>query len=208
MSGDKILEQTVCVVLAGGRGQRLGGRDKALIPFLEGCLLSRIQSRVTAPVAEVVLSANGDPGRFVGFGWRVLPDLRPGHLGPLAGIEAALVDDGRREWVLSVSVDLPFLPFDWMKRLAEASGDARQPVVASSNGRLHPVVALWPRALLPVIQDALDRNNCRLMDLLHQHPPRPVEFPLLPGGVDPFFNVNDPDSLREAEYWASRSLIG
>ncbi|MBF0294659.1 MAG: molybdenum cofactor guanylyltransferase [Magnetococcales bacterium] len=188
------------VVLAGGLSRRMHGREKAFLPFGEGVLLDRTLARFAAQVERVVLSANGDPSRFVRFGAQVIPDPRPGHPGPLAGVEAAFLATGA-DWLLSVPVDLPFLPMDLGAQLgAWADRDNPQPVVAASGSRLHPVVCLWPRVVLPWIQNALDAGQPRLLDWFATHPHRIVSFDRGPHGVDPFFNVNTPDALMEAAH--------
>ncbi len=186
------------VVLAGGLSRRMQGREKALLPFGEGVLLDRTLARFAPQVTRVVLSANGDPTRFARFGLPVIPDARPDHPGPLAGVEAAFLATGA-DWLLSVPVDLPFLPLDLAARLGDRA-DARDPmpVVAAGGFGLHPVVCLWPRAALPWIRHALDAGQLRLMDWFARHPCLTVVFDQPPNGVDPFFNVNHPDALMEA----------
>ena len=79
------------VILAGGLARRMGGGDKPLIRLGGRTLLDRVTERL-APQCEagLVLSANGDPGRFAGFPGSVLADGVPGNPGPLAGILVAL----------------------------------------------------------------------------------------------------------------------
>lgn len=190
------------VVLSGGLSRRMGGREKALLPFGSGRLLGRVIERVAPQVGRLVLSANGDPARFAAFGLPVIPDCRPGHPGPLAGVEAAFLAT-EADWLLSVGVDLPFLPTDLARRLGEGRGGEVLPVVAASGGRLHPVVCLWPREALAAIRSALDAGERRLMDWFGANPHRSVAFAVPGAGPDPFFNVNHPDALIEAE----RSVI-
>ncbi|MBF0214438.1 MAG: molybdenum cofactor guanylyltransferase [Magnetococcales bacterium] len=195
-------EQAVGVVLAGGCSRRMAGREKSLLPFANGLLLSRILERFLPQVGSALLSANGDPDRYFRFGLPVIADLRVDRPGPLAGIEAAFLATSA-PWIASIPVDVPFLPPDLIARLRAAVIRADQPVVARSGGRLHPVIALWPRRFLAAIQAFLDSDNRKLIDLLALHAHQQVDFPPGPEGVDPFFNVNDPDRLAQAERWAA-----
>src|SRR3990172_4670992 len=83
-------EGVIGVVLAGGKSSRMGGGDKALLPLGGRPLLVHVFERLRPQVAEIVLNANGDPGRFAAFGLPLVPDRLDGQMGPLAGIHAAL----------------------------------------------------------------------------------------------------------------------
>jgi len=76
------------LVLAGGRSTRMGGVDKALLPFGEGTMLAAVLAALDLPV--VAISANGDPARFAAYGCTVLSDGTFQDQGPLAGILAGL----------------------------------------------------------------------------------------------------------------------
>ncbi|MBF0340367.1 MAG: molybdenum cofactor guanylyltransferase [Magnetococcales bacterium] len=201
------MDRTVGVVLAGGRSRRMGGTDKSLLTFLDRPLLHRILERFAPQVEELLLSANGELSRFQTFPLRVVADHRSGQPGPLAGIEAAFLACDA-DWLVTVPVDLPFLPLDLVQRLWAAKGPLNQPAVASSRGRIHPVIALWPRAILPAIRAALDAEQRRMLDLLARLGHQIVEFPALPDGQDPFFNVNDPASLEQARQWIASISSG
>jgi len=64
----------VIVIVAGGRATRMGGGDKALVPFGAATLLDHIISRVSLQRALVVLNANGDPERLSRFGLPIVAD--------------------------------------------------------------------------------------------------------------------------------------
>ncbi|MBF0190162.1 MAG: molybdenum cofactor guanylyltransferase [Magnetococcales bacterium] len=201
------MEQTVGVVLAGGRSRRMAGTEKIFLPFLNGLLLTRILERFVPQVASVWLSANGDPVRLARFGVPVIGDVRPDQPGPLAGVEAAFLATGA-DWIVTVPVDAPFLPTDLLRRLNTEKNKEDQPVVAASAGRIHPVVCLWPRGVLSSLSAALESGNRRLLDWFAGHPHRVIEFASRVGEPDPFFNVNDPDSLFLAQRWASTGMVG
>ena len=147
---------------------------------------------------RIAINANGDPSRFVQFGLPVLPDPVDGLPGPLAGVLAAM------EWageglVATVPGDAPFLPRDLLIRLAAAREAAGTKIaVAMSDGRIHPVVALWPARLAAELREALIKEGLRKVESwIDRYPAIRVDFPLSP--VDPFFNVNRPEDLAEAE---------
>lgn len=198
------------VILAGGRSSRMGGGDKCLrliggIPMLE-----RIITRMRPQVQDLALNANGDPGRFAGYGLPVIGDTIAGHAGPLAGVLAGL------EWaaaqfghthIVTVSSDAPLVPLDLVQRLVEANdgSESRMVLAATING-LQPVIGLWPVTLAPALEQYLSAANAKVMDFVADHDLKSVEFPLIEReglNADPFFNVNTPEDLAQAERLAA-----
>ncbi|MEO5349559.1 MAG: molybdenum cofactor guanylyltransferase [Magnetococcus sp. YQC-3] len=191
------------LVLAGGLSRRMGaGVEKALLPLAGRPLLRHVLERLSPQVDRLVISANGDPARFLPFALPVVADLRNQWLGPLAGVEAAFARTDA-EWLLSVAVDLPFLPTDLAEKMQEPLHTLAEPlpVVAASGGRSHFVVALWPRTALPSLTTALENGQFSLYDWFQRHPHRQVHFAAVGDAPDPFFNINRPADLQEAAVW-------
>ena len=185
------------LILAGGQGRRLGGVDKALLPFGGAWLIDRILDRFAPQVGALALSANGDPARFAPWHLLVLGDSEPSR-GPLSGILAGLVWAGRlgAGHLVSVPVDAPFLPQDLVPRLlwtAEAAPEA--PVLARTAEGLHPTFALWPTALAPALAAFLASGaSPRLRDFAAAQGARFADFP----SEAEFANLNTPDDLARA----------
>ena len=148
----------------------------------------------------MVLNANGDPSRFAAFGLDVIADDMPDHPGPLAGILAGMRWAARHGFtdVLSVPTDTPFLPRDLVTRLNAARREARRPLAcAASGGWTHPVIGLWPVALADALEAAMHGGMRKIDRWTAQHGCATAEFEIT--GFDPFFNVNTPEELAEAE---------
>lgn len=196
------------VVLAGGLSRRMGGGDKPLRSLAGRTLLDRVVGRFAPQCGTgLILNANGDPSRFGPFPGRIVPDDVPDHAGPLAGVLAAL-DHAAAEHpgiaqVASITGDAPFLPLDLVARLAEAARAA--PIaMAASNGREHFTVALWPVALRTALREYLvDRNERRVGGFLREQGAVAVDWAAAP--VDPFWNLNTPDDLAQAEAYLAGS---
>jgi molybdopterin-guanine dinucleotide biosynthesis protein A len=154
-------------------------------------------------VDELVLNANGDPARFAGFGLPVVPDSVPGFAGPLAGVLAGLdwaaAQRPEARWVASVATDTPFFPEDLVTRLrGAAEREGAEVACAASRGRAHPVFALWDVRLAPALRHALTMEGVRKIDRWTAgRRTVTVEFPS--GEADPFFNLNTPEDVAEAE---------
>lgn len=197
--------QIAGLILAGGQSRRMGGTDKTLLPLLGQPLISHVLDRLQPQAAPIAINTNGDPAPFQPFGVDIIADTISGHQGPLAGILAGL------EWaagkpsiayLLSVAGDTPFFPENLAGQLA-ATGDPGRIRVASSNGRVHPTFALWPVQLRDELAAFLESGDIRrVMAFLEQAGMDVVGFPDEQFGqatVDPFFNINTPEDLAEAE---------
>jgi molybdenum cofactor guanylyltransferase len=194
---------TLGVVLAGGRSQRMGGGNKTLRVFAGCTILSRVVARLAPQCAGLVINANDDPERFAALGLPVVADNVKGHAGPLAGVLAALdwaaAQRPAIDYVVSAAGDCPFLPGDLVARLHEARIEKRgELAVAASGERRHPVIGLWSVALRASLRHALSVEGCRKVDdWIARHRFAIVSWPTTP--FDPFFNINTPADLAEAE---------
>jgi molybdopterin-guanine dinucleotide biosynthesis protein A len=197
----------VGLVLAGGLARRMGGGDKARITIGGATILERVLRRLKPQCTQLILNANDDPARFADTGLPVVPDSVPGFVGPLAGILAGL------DWaavhapditdIVSVPGDCPFLPADLIARLQAGRQAAGQPLACARSGEWrHPVVALWPVALREDLRHALTVDDLRKIETwTARHGVAVVDWPAMP--VDPFFNVNTPEDVAQAEHMAA-----
>lgn len=194
---------TLGLVLAGGLARRMGGGDKALITIGGKAILARVLARLKPHCAEVILNANGDPGRFSAYALPVVADGVAGFPGPLAGVLAGLDWAAERradlEWVASAPADCPFLPHDLVGRLHAARAEqGKKLACAQSGGRRHPVVGLWPVALRRDLREAVEGEGLRKIEAwTARHGIAIADWPAAP--LDPFFNVNTPEEVGEAE---------
>lgn len=191
------------VILAGGRGSRMGGRDKALLTLGGRPLATHVATRLAPQVEMLAISANGDAGRFDFLGLDVIPDADDSFSGPLSGILAGLRWAARQHQppraLVTAAVDTPFFPADLVTRLNEAAGAGPGSAVAFSQGHRQPTFALWPLALADDLAGFLaEGDSRRLGAFLERHGAAPVDFTPA-DGRDPFFNINTPADLAAAE---------
>lgn len=199
--------EIVGVLLAGGLARRMGGGDKSMQTVGGVPILDRVISRALLQVGTMILNANGDPSRFETFGLPIVADVLDEFPGPLAGVltamEWAREHQPQSRWVASFATDAPFLPKDMIERLTEAQSNENAMIVcARSNGRAHPVFALWSVALADDLRRAMVDEGMRKIDAwTARHRLIHVDFEV--EDVDPFFNVNKPENLAEADAWAA-----
>lgn len=195
------------IILAGGQSRRMGGGDKSLLTLGGDSVLDHVVARFAPQVGLLTLSANGDLSRFAQVGLPVLADTVTGFAGPLAGILTGLEWAGANtgcKSLVTAAGDTPFLPNNLVERLAAAVEERPDAIaVASSAGKRHPTFALWPLSLRDALRHFLvDENNRRVSAFIDRREFVEVDFPMLAAGgheIDPFFNINTPDDLAEAE---------
>lgn len=167
------------------------GRDKATIEVMGRTMLDTVLE-VAVGVGDPLVVGPG-PGPE---GIPCTADLRPGRLGPLAGLEAALTWASGRDVVL-VAVDQPFLRSQTVVHLLDEPGDA---VVPDAGGWLQVTCAVYRSACLPEVRGSLDAGGRSLLALLDRVETRVVEQPTWRGwGEDgrSWFSVDTPNRLAE-----------
>ena len=140
------------LVLAGGRGSRMGGLDKGLQNYHGMPMALNALLRLTPQVGSVLINANRNLAAYEAMGASVWPDPLPDYGGPLAGFLAGL-EHCETPWLVTVPCDSPLFPLDLVSRLAEAleSNDAEIAMAATiEDGRqqVQPVFCLMRAALL------------------------------------------------------------
>jgi molybdenum cofactor guanylyltransferase len=193
---------TLGLVLAGGRARRMAGADKMRIRIGHATMLERVIASLVPQCRELILSIADPESPYAAAGLPTVTDAVGGYAGPLAGILAGLdwaaAKQPQTQWVASVPGDCPFLPRDLVRRLHEARvKESTTLACASSGGRRHPVIALWPVALRDDLRRALVDEKLRKVDgFTARYTVATVEWPAAP--IDPFFNVNTPDDAAAA----------
>ena len=190
------------VILAGGKATRMGGGDKGLRTIGGKPLLDYVLDRMRPQSGPIVLNANGDAARFADYGLPVLPDTLPDHPGPLAGVLAGLdwAAAQGNDAIVTAAADTPFFPADLVDRLQQAAGPSGLALAATREGDKiwrQPTFGLWPVALRDDLRDALQNGLRKIVMWTDQHDAGLAIFDTDP--VDPFFNVNTPDDITEAE---------
>lgn len=184
-------KQTVtAVVLAGGRGKRLGGKDKGLIPFEGKPLIEYILAAISPQADAVIINANRNQARYADFGYPVISDDMADFQGPLAGFAAAL-SACNTDYIVTLPCDGPYVPDDLVTRLAAArEANHAEIAVAHDGQRMQPVYALIPRSLLASLQGFLAAGD-RKIDLWYaRHDTALADFSDV---TETFFNINTED---------------
>jgi molybdopterin-guanine dinucleotide biosynthesis protein A len=155
------------LILAGGRGSRMGSIDKGLALLGNQPMVQHVIQRLRPQVQHLLINANQNLDTYAAFGAPVWADAMPDFAGPLAGLQTGLMHC-ETPYLVTAPCDSPFLPFDLVQRLASAlqGENADLSVAVTGDGasrQPHPVFCLVKASLLPHLTQFLE-NGGRKVD--------------------------------------------
>ncbi len=146
------------LILAGGQGRRMGGRDKGLIAYRGRTLVAWPLAALAAVTPDIVISANRHAQDYARLGHPVIADRLPGFQGPLAGMAAAQAACPGRT-LLTAPCDAPHVAPDLYRRLLAALAAGAVAAVAHDGERLQPTFAALAPGTAPALQAWLDKGE-------------------------------------------------
>ena len=198
------------VILAGGRGSRMGGVDKGLQNFNGIPLALHTLMRLSPQVGEVMINANRNLAAYESFGVPVWPDSLADYAGPLAGFLTGL-ERCETPYLLTVPCDTPLFPLDLASRMTEAlvADNAEiamvsAPEAAADPGaapvlRPQPVFCLLHTSLLESLVNFTQSGGRKIDAWTAQHRTVLVPFDRPGDAPDAFFNANTLAELHALE---------
>ena len=196
--------ETAAVILAGGQSRRFGQQPKALSILGGASLIEHVIERLSPQVSAMALSVASRNPLFNTFGLDQIEDPVPGSQGPLPALYASLKwlrAQETIEWLQLAPCDAPFIPKDLVGRLGIQVGahDSRG-CIPIFRGELQPTFGLWHVSLLSAVEQAVDQGLQGFKQFLEIHPLSTLDWPEpLAGSPNPFFNINTPAHLQQAE---------
>ncbi len=188
--------QVTGLVLAGGRGSRMGGVDKGLQAHAGMPMALHVLLRLAPQVGELMINANRNLGAYESMGAAVWPDALPDYPGPLAGFLAGL-EHCETPYLVTVPCDSPLFPLDLVARLAtalEADG-AEIAMAATREGgelRAQPVFCLMQSTVMESLVRFTTSGRRKIDAWTAGHRGVLVEF----DDVQAFANANTPAELQ------------
>jgi molybdopterin-guanine dinucleotide biosynthesis protein A len=180
------------IVLAGGKGSRMGGVDKGLQLLRGKPMIEWVLERLAPQVTEIVINANQNIHRYEKYRYRVVPDEIGGFAGPLAGLHAGL-KAAAHPLVVTVPCDSPFLPADLVDRLESHLGLHHHLAVAKTGQQPHPVFALMKREVRESLEGFLASGGRKIDAWYAALQVVEVNFD---DEADAFRNINTLDELK------------
>ena len=188
------------LILAGGRGSRMGGVDKGLQNHQGVALAMHALLRLSPQVGEMMINANRNLGAYEAMGVPVWPDTLADYAGPLAGFLTGL-ERCETPYLVTVPCDSPLFPDDLVERLANAlvADDAEIAMAATRDGdtlQAQPVFCLMKTELLESLVRFTQGGQRKIDKWTAQH--RCVEVPF--DDAQAFANANTLQELQQLQH--------
>ena len=192
-------EDITGLILAGGRGSRMGGVDKGLQNHLGIPMAMHALMRLGPQVEHVMINANRNLGAYEAFGVPVWPDALPDQPGPLAGFLTGL-ERCETPYLVTVPCDTPDFPDDLVARLAAAlvaqDADIAMAATPSDDGvQVQPVFCLMKSTLMESLMAFTQSGQRKIDKWTAQHRCINVLF----SDANAFFNANTAEELRQLQ---------
>ncbi len=195
-----IREKILFSILAGGQSKRFGGGYKTFTKISDTTILNQIIKILSVFSNDIIINAN-NLEEFKSINYNIVKDKFEGFLGPLAGIHASILwilnNRTEKEWLFTVPSDTPFLPSNLLDKFLSSYSPGTKILIARSNNRHHPVIAMWHVSLLSSLENELKLKNSKIMLWVKKHKYKFVDF-----NADQeknFFNINTQDDLNKAK---------
>ncbi len=201
-------EEITGLILAGGRGSRMGGVDKGLQNFNGIPMALHTLLRLQMQVGQVIINANRNLAAYESFGTPVWPDVMEDYAGPLAGFLTGL-ERCETPYLVTVPCDSPRFPLDLVARLAEAMAREQADIAMAAapepdrdgqiRVRTQPVFCLLRVELLESLVDFTHKGGRKIDAWTALH--KTVVVPFNAPGDDPlaFANANTLAELKQLE---------
>ena len=194
------------LVLAGGRGSRMGGLDKGLQPLHGKPMALRVLQQLQNQCGQVVINANRNLTAYAAWGAPVWPDTVSDFAGPLAGFLSGLTQCPT-PYLQTVPCDVPCFPTDLVQRLGQALLQTEADMAMASGTEIdaqgqvvvlrHPVFCLMRCSLRESLLDFLRGGGRKVEDWCALHHCVPVIWGVSTPETSPFANINTTHELQQ-----------
>ncbi|ULL06693.1 molybdenum cofactor guanylyltransferase MobA [Pseudomonas putida] len=141
------------LVLAGGRGQRMGGRDKGLVDWQGEPLIAHVHRAVRPLSDDLVISCNRNQAAYRAYADQWVGDAEADFPGPLAGVIAGL-KVARHAWVVLLACDAPLVDRDLIEDLLRLAVAGNSAAMVRQGVFWQPMFSVLPKRVLPVLEQA------------------------------------------------------
>jgi len=184
------------VILAGGKGRRMGGQDKGLVEYQGRPLIRHVIEKISHQTSNIIINANRNIEAYRQFGYPVVADKLEGFQGPLAGFLSAMsaLESG---YILTLPCDGPLVADDYLQTMIDgcnsqlAAGKPCKIAVATDGEHVQPVYALMATSLKSSLAEFLQSDERKILRWYRLHPYIQVEFT----DDQMFTNFNTPNDL-------------
>lgn len=184
------------IILAGGRGSRMGGTDKCLLTLKQKRLIDHVIDRLAPQTGRIIISANRNLSDYEQSGHTVVTDSLVDFQGPLAGIHSAL-QQTQTPYAVVIPCDCPLLDSDFVAQLyATLESVNARVAVARNQGKPEPLFVLMKTSIKDDLHRALQQGVRKAGEWIQQCDPVYTDI----SKTDMFMNLNTPEELEALEH--------
>lgn len=174
--GFVLTEEITGLVLSGGRGRRMGGMDKGLVPYQGRALILYALEALKSQTDRILINANRNLAAYRELGYPVICDPDCDFKGPLSGILAGM-RKASTPWMLTMPCDMPKVTDEVLTRLVSASQSHDAPLLIAHDGqRLQPLLMLTSTNLGSSLEDYLNQGGRRVDQWVQSLPHQVVDL--------------------------------
>lgn len=180
-------------ILAGGKNSRMNGKKKSELIYREETFLTHI-ARALGDIKTIYLSVEAkEPYESLGF--PCITDIYP-EIGPMGGIYSGLTRC-KEDALFVLSCDTPCITNEVVQKIISGYNEKKRPVVIKTGEKIHPLIGVYPKAVLPFMEEMIRKENYRMMYLVKQCGFDILELEELKWKQ--VININDPDSYKRLQ---------
>jgi molybdopterin-guanine dinucleotide biosynthesis protein A len=177
-------------ILCGGKSSRMKS-EKGLVLFQEKPFIEHIIKAILPITKNIQLVTNTKEYDYLPY--HKSADIVKDK-GPLGGIYTALTNS-ETEFNLILSCDIPLISSELLAELIAKHNQEAQITVFATESRIHPLIGIYSKKLLPIIKEAIDKNELKMMDFISKVPHQIIKIE--ESENFPLTNINSADELND-----------
>jgi len=166
-------EQATAIILAGGKGSRMGGVDKGLLPVGGEPLIAHIIRQLEDHFDEVIIGTN-EVGKYAFLNRKTVPDDIKDQ-GPLMGILSCLKASAS-EVNFITACDIPVMNIRLIRNMINLSAEVDVVMPVAGNDKYEPLYAVYRKSVIRAAEQVLSSPGRRIIELLRHVPVKLIPF--------------------------------
>lgn len=188
-------EDLTAIILSGGQGRRLHGKNKGLITLNDKNMLTHVIDRLKKQTSHIIISANNDISQYQSHGYPVVKDEFTDYQGPLAGI-LSCHDLIKTPLVLTTPCDTPLLATNLIQKMLKAYNKSHHLCVAHDGIQRQNLFMLFSIKHFSQLRVFFDNKKRKVDDWILSQPYTEVDFS---DQATDFTNINTEETLSQVQ---------
>lgn len=184
------METLTAFILCGGKSSRMQS-EKGLVLFRGKPFIEHIIKAILPITPEIKLITASKEYDYLPY--QKVPDVIADK-GPLGGIYTALLHS-ETEFNLILSCDIPLISTELLQELISKHTEEAGITVFASESRMHPLIGIYSKKMIPFVKNAIDSGELKMMNLLARISHQIIN--LDESEIFPLTNINSADELND-----------